>query len=274
MKLVLSRKGFDSSPMCGGCASPILPDGQMISLPIPHASAPIEFAALRHRGLDIGQLVSDLSRSRVKGKNPAHLDPDLDPTARRRRRGWRPAFGQDSAAQRHLALQGVGVGDLFLFFGWFHDVEQVGEHYRYRLDRHSRHVIFGWLRVGQVVRVGRDPIPSWLRVHPHAGHDWTHNTIYVADAPDGGGVFPRFRDELQLTQPGERRRSLWRLPADFSPRQRTALTYHGDPARWTDDGDFCRLQSVAKGQEFVLDLKEYPGVRHWAERLIGQQRGS
>jgi len=33
MKVILSRKGFDSS--YGGCASPILPDGTLLSLPIP-----------------------------------------------------------------------------------------------------------------------------------------------------------------------------------------------------------------------------------------------
>ena len=33
MKLIFSRKGFDSS--AGGIPSPILPDGRMISLPIP-----------------------------------------------------------------------------------------------------------------------------------------------------------------------------------------------------------------------------------------------
>ena len=33
MKIILSRKGFDSS--CGGVASPILPGGEIVSLPIP-----------------------------------------------------------------------------------------------------------------------------------------------------------------------------------------------------------------------------------------------
>ena len=33
MKIILSRKGFDSGS--GGCPSPILPDGRLISLPIP-----------------------------------------------------------------------------------------------------------------------------------------------------------------------------------------------------------------------------------------------
>lgn len=38
MKIILSRKGFDSS--AGGVASPILPGGEMISLPIPETGDP------------------------------------------------------------------------------------------------------------------------------------------------------------------------------------------------------------------------------------------
>ena len=38
MKFILSRKGFDSSN--GGIASPILPDGTMLSLPIPVSGYP------------------------------------------------------------------------------------------------------------------------------------------------------------------------------------------------------------------------------------------
>ena len=33
MKVILSRKGFDSSN--GGCPSPIMPDGTLLSMPIP-----------------------------------------------------------------------------------------------------------------------------------------------------------------------------------------------------------------------------------------------
>src|SRR5437763_11628659 len=32
-KIILSRKGFDSA--AGGCASPVLPDGRLVSFPIP-----------------------------------------------------------------------------------------------------------------------------------------------------------------------------------------------------------------------------------------------
>ena len=63
-------------------------------------------------------------------------------------------------------------------------------------------------------------------------------------------------------------RSRWRIPADFLPDGRVPLTYHGDDRRWGAAGDSCTLQSVAKGQEFVLDLRTYPGVRRWMEELI------
>ena len=272
MKLILSRKGFDSSPAYGACASPILPDGEMISLPIPHQRGTTTFDGLRHRGIDVGQLVSELTGGRVKGADPAHLDPDLDPTARPRHRGWRAAFGQDSAAQRHLERQGVGAGDLFLFFGWFREVVKVRGRYGYRPGAPDRHVLFGWLRVGRVLRPGPDRVPPWLRDHPHAAHDSApHNTIYLADDAAGAGVFRQFRPDLQLTDAGSRQRSLWRMPADFLPGARPPLTYHRDPTRWGSDGKFCRLQSVAKGQEFVLDMAAYPGVQRWTRRLLGKK---
>jgi hypothetical protein len=271
MKLILSRKGFDSSPKYGSCASPILPDGRMISLPIPHDTGTLAFAALRHRGLDVGQLARDLTGRREMGAVRAHLDPDLDWSARQRRPGWRPAFGQDSAAQRHLDRMGVGVGDIFLFFGWFRDVVMVDGRYRYRAGAPNLHVLFGWLRVGKVLRLGPDAVPRWLRDHPHAvSKSAPHNTVYLSDGPDGGGVFPTFRPNLRLTAPDSTKRSIWRLPADFQPEGRTPLTYHANASRWSAARDGCRLQSVAKGQEFVLDLQTYPGVQRWAEELVGR----
>jgi len=268
MRLILSRKGFDSSPASGGCASPILPDGQLISLPIPHPEGRVAYSGLRPRGIDVAHIVEDLSRGRLAGGALAHLDPDLESTARDRRNGWMPAFGQDSIAQRHLQRRGVGTGDLFLFFGWFRDVELVHGTYRYRAKSPDLHVLFGWLRVGDVLRIGHDPIPEWLQDHPHAGQDrWPNNTIYIATGTDGGGAFETFHRSLVLTEAGSSR-SVWRLPPDFMPRSREALTYHKAPARWTETQDGCRLQSVAKGQEFVLDLGLYPDVHRWVEATL------
>ena len=48
MKVILSRKGFDSG--YGGMASPILPDGTLLSLPIPSKSETVKFTDLHYEG--------------------------------------------------------------------------------------------------------------------------------------------------------------------------------------------------------------------------------
>ena len=121
MKIVFSRKGFDSQN--GGVPSPIFPDGTALSLPIPYPRSPTRFRDVRWRSTSLGPIVECLSNGRVKGKHWCHLDPDLNADALARSPGWRPAFGQVEIAQRHLENQGVGPGDLFLFFGWFRAVE-------------------------------------------------------------------------------------------------------------------------------------------------------
>lgn len=52
------------------------------------------------------------------------------------------------SAQSHLANEGVGVGDVFLFFGWFREVEQQQGRWRYARRALNIHSLFGWLQVG------------------------------------------------------------------------------------------------------------------------------
>lgn len=112
MKIVFSRKGFDSQ--YGGVASPILPDGGITSFPIPSRyGRPV--GDLSFRGKPLTTLLNDLAG----GVGTVHLDPDLQADCVSRRSGWRPSFGQVGNAQSHLENQGVEVGDVFLFFGWF-----------------------------------------------------------------------------------------------------------------------------------------------------------
>ena len=75
MKLILSRKGFDSS--AGGGPSPILPNGRMVSLPIPDKHSPILYADVMWDEGSISSLVSDLTHGRIPPSYRAHLDPDL-----------------------------------------------------------------------------------------------------------------------------------------------------------------------------------------------------
>jgi hypothetical protein len=86
----------------------------------------------------------------------------------------RCAFGQTSAAQAHLAKHGVGVGDVFLFFGLFEERDSK--------DRHHR--IFGYLRVENVQKIGCQPsgdeAGSTPRKHPHTIGRWdAKNIMYL-----------------------------------------------------------------------------------------------
>jgi hypothetical protein len=279
MKLILSRKGFDSTKANGGCPSPIL-DERLCSLPIPDPGSPTTYAEIApFNGSSVAQIVECLTRSRIGRHDGAHLDPDLRRDAIARTAGWRPVFGQAAAAQSHLANQKIGPGDLFLFFGFFREAEQVGGVFRFVRDAPRRHIIFGWLQVGQVIPA-TDSVAAeipWAAGHPHlASPDrYKNNVIYLASDrlssiglnTSGAGTFDLIKPQLILTE-RDSNCSVWQLPRWFDPAGRSPLTYHGKPARWTDCGTSVRLQSVGKGQEFVLDIEQYPEARAWLRSIF------
>jgi hypothetical protein len=277
MKLILSRKGFDSS--FGGCASPIFEDHSFISLPIPEPAARISFSDIGGDGR-IGKIVEDLTSKctkPLKAKDHVHLDPDLKSDSLTRKPGWRPLFGQAMAAQEHLALQKVKKGDLFLFFGWFRRVEEHNGKFRFVRGAPDLHMFFGWLEVGETWRLPEDKskVPAWADEHPHvtapdSAKTYRSNTIYVAPESGkfGAGTFRSYSDKLVLTQPGKSR-SHWQLPKWFDYTDRPpGLTYHSNPKRWVPNESSVYLQTVARGQEFVLDTDHYPEARGWAKALI------
>lgn len=281
MKIVLSRKGFDSS--AGGCASPIV-DGRLVSLPIPDADSGITYAQVRHDAVGaLDHVVSDLTRGRIIGRHGAHLDPDLDPAATARLQGWRPIFGQVDAAQSHLQSRGIGKGDLFLMFGWFREAQKVRERYRFMPGAPDVHVSYGWFQVGDVLELGSAPrkasFPKWAHYHPHFhGKRGRNNVIYVASERlrlngksiglPGAGRFAQHSSTLQLTVATSRKRSLWKMPAWFNPmRHHAPLSYHHDRKRWTRRSGGYLLQSAGRGQEFVFDTAVYPEAIDWIRKL-------
>jgi hypothetical protein len=284
MRLILSRKGFDSA--AGGCASPILPGGRLVSLPIPAMRGTVRYGELAAGFVRVADLVRDLTGGRHGPGDRAHLDPDLDRASCSRLAGWRPAFGQAEGQQTHLANQGVGIGDLFLFFGWFRAVELSAGSWRYRRGAPDLHVLFGWLQVGDAVDLVADRDEGLRRHpglarHPHFASDATPNVLYlgarwltVAGAASrrvrGAGLFQSFHEELVLTQAG-RSRSRWRLPRWFHPEPgRRALTCHEDPGRWSRDASGTLVRSVPRGQEFVLHAADYPEAAAWAGALVAR----
>jgi len=286
VRLILSRKGFDSS--AGGCPSPVLPDGSLCVLPIPDPMSPIRYDDIAFGSRRLGKIARDLSGGRVRGGSGAHLDPDLVAGALHRQPGWRPLLGQTGSARGHLNNQGVGVGDLFLFFGVFRRAEMVRRRWRFVPGTLPFHAIWGWLQVGQVRAVDELPPEAlpWARYHPHfsRGPD-PGNTLYVASdrwqlpgyrpALPGSGVFHQLEEQLMLTDPDARLPTRWRLPAGFFPGPgRPALSYHLNEDRWRLQPPWCYLTSAARGQEFVLDLDAYPDVLPWIASLIGPGVGA
>ncbi len=289
MKIILSRKGFDSGN--AKMPSPIMPDGTPLSLPIPRARGYCySYHKLSFRGRPLSEIIRELVNGALPFEDKAHADPDLDLERLPRKSGWRPIFGQTGRDQSHIKNQGVGVGDLFLFFGWFRRTELTTDgKLRFTGSRDGFHAIFGWLQVGQVHRVNghsAKTLPEWTLDHPHVakpdGFD-ANNTIYIsdknlnlggADLPiPGAGTFARYTPALRLTAP-DSARSVWALPAWFHPTAKPALSYHGDLGRWSSDGQRTVLQSVARGQEFVLDTQHYSEALSWIASLFEARIGS
>lgn len=274
MKIIFSRKGFDSA--AGRCPSPVV-DGQPFSLPIPTRSPTA--TVFGDLASPIPELIDHLTQGRIKPSDRCHVDPDIDPAALTpRTRDWRGALGQTDAAQYHLRNQGVGPGDLFLFWGLFRAVERRNG--RWKFIGKSFHQIFGWLQIEKVCDVGENGSSilreyPWLSQHPHARDGWkAPNTIYIArnslslngiEAP-GSGVLKR---GYRLTLEDAQRKSEWRVPSWLDVTQGgTGMSFH-PPTRWKGDGI---LQTAARGQEFVADTADNPEAIEWAARLINERK--
>ena len=289
--LILSRKGTDSA--FGGFPSPLLPGAggvpDALSVPIPEAGTGVTYDAIAAPdGRPLLDVLHELGVTRIRsgGWRPldhrveAHLDPDLRRGARPRPQGWRPAFGQVGPASRHLDRHRVGVGDLFLFFGWFRAVHRTPAGLRWAGPAVGEHRLWGWLQVGAVAHptVGSH-IPG-QQEHPHLRlPDRRHNVLYVAadrltlDPGLPGAGLLRATPQTRLTAGDSPRRSWWRVPPALHPDATPApLTYHADPARWHRAGDTVHLLSAPRGQEFVVG--HTPALAAWVHALlVGSARG-
>jgi hypothetical protein len=233
MRVIFSRKGFDSA--AGKAPSPII-EGEPISLPIPTARR----SETSYLLLGLGKIVEQITKGRIGAPDLCHEDPMFH--------DGRWAFGQTGVAQSHLARNGVGVGDVFLFFGLFASPEGH--------DRHHR--IFGYLQVDEVRRLGGRPSNTgnpegFLRRHPHTMGEWNeNNTLYLGSGAKARTAHPC----LRLTKPGAPV-SVWTVPAWLKA---AGLTYHINPVRWANDQE---LHAASRGQEFVTDIGDQAPPKEW-----------
>ncbi|HEX2946303.1 MAG TPA: hypothetical protein VHT96_10155 [Clostridia bacterium] len=183
MKIILSRKGFDGNT--GGKPSPIMPDGTLLSMPIPSNDG-VAYSDLKFNNVSYSKLLDDLG-CKVSGGN-CHVDPDIRPNIRCNTvERWKPAFGQIDIAQGYLGNAGVREDDLFLFFGWFQRVDLKNGKYKYVsksvkdfYQGNEMQIIFGYLQIGEII-TDPDRIReySW---HPHTDNSKIYNktnTLYT-----------------------------------------------------------------------------------------------
>lgn len=288
MKIILSRKGFDTSKGGGCFPSPLFEDASMLSLPIPDRYYGVPYSEIHWNEGDLATLVSTLTNDQRRLKHNAHIDPDLKYDSLERHPGWRPLFGQAFQAQGHLRNNNVTVGDLFIFFGLYRNVRKTDKGYIWDKNSHPKHIIWGWLQVDKFYEVGKMKVseyPEWARYHPHFKNpSELNNTVYVSkewlslsgipeETVPGAGVFSHVLDKLILTMPDQDYPTIWKLPEWFYPYDgKVPMTYHPDITRWEKKAGYTRLKSVSRGQEFIINTEYYPEAISWALEIIMMSR--
>jgi hypothetical protein len=267
MKIILSRKGFDSSN--GGLPSPIMPDGTLLSMPIPSEDN-ARYDELTYNGTTYSEILHQLAPS--KSFSQCHVDPDIRKECRRTSvEKWVPAFGQIGAAQGVLTNANVGVGDIFLFFGWFRRTELFNGQYRFVrrkkgdfYDFSDLHVIYGYMQIGEII-TDRERIASFSW-HPHSAESRIHhssNALYIPT--DTLSILPElsgygtldFRTDRVLTMKGHKR-ATWNafpflLPEHIYGHRKNAAKESG-------------LYYNGIWQELVISESE--GLMDWVKSII------
>jgi hypothetical protein len=164
MKIIISRKGFDTSN--GVIPNPILPDNTLLSMPIPSDDL-LSYCDLQYGDFTYSEILNQLAPKRSYDK--CHLDPDIRENVRVNPVvGWQPAFGQVGAAQTYLKNRAVNTGDIFLFFGRFQQtVGDLGKG-TLRFDKNSPilHIIYGYMEIRELI-TNEHLTDSSYHWHPH-----------------------------------------------------------------------------------------------------------
>lgn len=287
MKIILSRKGFDSK--YGGYSNIIFEDGRMLSLPIPENEDKFKHQLTYHeiffkKGDSYKSLFNRLGHNKITDdKKRVHLDPDLQfNTLKQRPPSWKPAFGQAGNAQKFLKEHLENEDVLFLFYGTFQKVFKKAEQFEYSVE-HPFHAIFGFLYANKEnqfdlsVKRNETETETILGYHPHLSHSKPYNCIYLATGnkqlgenfKSGAGTF-MFNEKLRLTKLGYKK-SYWQLPRFFE----NAIIKNENkkefffPENYLDD-DYCLMQTPSPAQEFLILSDPQNQIQDWAINLVNK----
>jgi hypothetical protein len=281
-RIVLSRKGFDTTRGGGGGCSPVF-DGRPFSIPIPQSdgegryltggttygslSLPPDVAKWTDVE-NVGDLLKLLGRRNVSSNHAVHLDPDIRPEIRPLNFVSRKAiFGQDGASLTELTSNSVSEGTLFLFFGLFQPVEKRSSG-SLRFAGKRQHIIWGWMQVGKMFSIQEGiVVPDWVAHHPHITYRHLmkqKNALYIAtDKPTLSGIasfgeFSGSSNSRVLSIPcNQCRCDYWNLPSEVMDG---AMNRHGNPLPCHANHDlpdgYSGRNYTGQGQEFVFDTSK------------------
>ena len=193
MKIILSRKGFDSG--AGGkdkdknelkVQDSIIVGNDLISFPIPEDSD-VKYEDLFYGEDDYKKILMDLGYDFSNAYETCHLDPDLEYRKKRKDQKWEKLFGQAGTAAGYLFnTDEVTIGDIFLFFGRFREAKKIDGEYTF-IDKESKQIIWGYLQVGDIKRGDEiQNVSSKYDWHPHTKEKYTkcknskNNTLFIA----------------------------------------------------------------------------------------------
>lgn len=288
MKVILSRKSMDSQ--YGGLPSPIFRTEygyqKFYPLPIPFEQSNLKYSDLHlFDDFSVWDFIKDVAPN-YKHLQTCHLDPDIRRNyLKQRAAGWQRAFGQVMQAQAHLENHGINSGDVFLFFGWFQFAEWKDGKFVYRKTKeypNGFHAIYGYLQVDKVYKPNIEVVPEWLEGHAHVINKGTgyfksnNNAIYTTrdlfyypkdPFNKNGAICFTFKEDLILTQSGQKNRTVWKLPSFLHPDNGVSLSYN-PKGRWSLDDGKAVLRAAGRGQEFVFTTDPNGVVENWCINLI------
>ncbi len=281
MKVILSKKGLDS-----GCSNwPIFLKNntkEMPFIPIPEMNGMHTYGVLNVASCEKLYFHKSHNAILVDENVTCHLDPQLEDYFGYGR-NFRATFGQSGRAQSHLNNCGVGVGDLFLFYGWYYNEN----------TKKDENIIFGYMKIGiilgfdlngnvfeitkqnQVEKIGninkKDFVqeyenkykfltnqPHWVRLKDDFKTNYKNDVIYIAE--NGGfGIF-NYKESLILTDKEEKNcKTEWFIDGlenitELHPMRRKVALKEG---RGRLVKGYC--------QELVIDCVD---AEKWAEGLI------
>jgi len=275
MKIIFSRKGFDSS--AGGHPSPIFPDGTLFSIPIPDKKTSIAYNDLNfsYEKEPIQKILNDITNKKIKSGKKHSCDYQFnkfkchyDPMFINFENNTYMVLGQEGGNASHLINQDVKEGDIFLFWGWFKEVEKVNNKWYYKRNSPDIHLIWSYMEVEKrlIVKDNKEKILRdypFLAKHPHIEVKRKNpNVIFLSKK------FKKlkFQKNVALTDiENYKGRSYWKLPKFFNQPQ--AFSYLKNFIKIDDE--YVLVKSPNRGQEFVLDLdKVNTNVKKEIENFI------